>query len=175
MPIPECERTRTIRIDTRRSAELRSSRDVHLYVIDEDDEGEAVLVFPLSGHESSNHLAAGNTHLLPGARTGERDYWQVTSVGGQEHLLVVAAPGPLADLELEAAGMTRPEAGRPLTHARLSEPTKIRLRGIAGFVTKPVPRTGRARNRLFEGAEPLDSAPERVQGVWVRRLDLENP
>jgi len=161
-----------LRVGEALSLDFRASRDLFLYVIDEDDDGQAVLLYPLPG-TSPAALAGGATHVLPGALDGRQRYWQVTSAGGREHFLLIASPDRLPDLETATAAMLRPEADRPLQYARLSEQTKLQLRGVAGLVEGPHPRT--APGRLYEGVPRLAAGPESARGAWMRRLDIDNP
>src|SRR5262245_27083147 len=69
--------------------EIKGSRRLYAYVINEDDQGKAFLLFPLPGTEFSNPLAAGRSRRLPGNREGKDVFWQVTSAGGEEHFLVI--------------------------------------------------------------------------------------
>jgi hypothetical protein len=155
--------------------EFRASRSLYVYVVNEDDNGEAVLLFPLAGGEATNPLPANTSHLLPGALEGKQNYWQVTSSGGREHFLMIASPKRLTEFEAETVGLIRPQTGRPLQYAPLTPEAKEHLRGVAGLVTGPrLPQSG-SRSHLFDLAETLASRSEVIQGTWVRRLDLDNP
>ena len=71
--------------------EFEASRDLYLYVMEEDDRGEAYVLYPLPGSGATNPLAGGRMHRLPPARDGRAYSWGVSSVGGTEHLLIIAA------------------------------------------------------------------------------------
>ena len=161
-----------LRVGEALSLEFKASRDLYLYVINEDDDGQAVLLYPLR-ESPGESLAGGETHLVPGRRTGTQQYWQVTSAGGREHFLVIASPERLAELEAVTQALLHPEQHHPLQYVRLSEETKLRLRGVAGLVEGPPPASG-ARSRLFEGTPRLAPGPEMARGAWMRRLDLDN-
>jgi serine/threonine-protein kinase len=165
---------------------VRASTQLFLYVLDEDDLGEAYLLFPSAQFIPTNPLAANVQHVLPGKRDGRPYYWQVTSRGGREHILIVASPRPLPGLERETLALDRPReaAVAPIGEAALDE-----LRGLGAYAAGAVPEEpalgadasagrGAARDsarRLFELAEPLRVGPESASGVWIRRIDLENP
>lgn len=74
--------------------EFSATRPAYLYVVNEDDRGEAYLLFPQAVYDTRNPLAAGETHRLPGPVRGESQAWGVSSAGGHEHFLVVASPEP---------------------------------------------------------------------------------
>ena len=165
---------------------VRASTRVFLYVLDEDDLGEAYLLFPGAEFVPTNPLAADVQHILPGKRDGRPYYWQVTSRGGHEHILVVASPRPLPGLERETLALDRP---REATAGPIGEAALDELRGLGRYAAGVVPedRTegadasgGRgaasdAARHLFELAEPLRGGPESTSGVWIRRIDFENP
>lgn len=156
------------------SLRLKASRPLWVYVVNEDEHGVAVLLFPLSHGTLVNPLPAGETHL-PGMVDGETKYWQVTSAGGREHFLVVASPERLVELERDTATLTRPSEGGSPGYAPLNDAAKERLRGITGLVTGPTPPTAVSNRHLFELAKKLEAGTEVVQGAWMRRLDLDNP
>jgi hypothetical protein len=164
-----------LRVGDALSLEMQASHDLYVYVINEDDNGEAVLLFPLPGRQPSNPLPPVVRHLLPGSRAGVRDYWQVTSPGGREHFLVIASPERLTAFEQETLALKRAEAGEPLRYIQLSERSLTTLRGVAGIVAPPPRPNFLASGRLFELAATLEPGPESVNGVWIRRIDLENP
>jgi serine/threonine-protein kinase len=60
---------------------LDVSRPVHVYVVNQDEAGEAYLLFPLPGNEPQNPIPLNATNRLPGFRKGEAHYWEVTSAG----------------------------------------------------------------------------------------------
>lgn len=159
----------------RLSLDLKASRSLHVYVLDEDDRGHAYALFPLPGLELQNPLSAGQSHVLPGQDAdGTTNEWSVTSVGGQEHLLVLASPERLVDFEAEMARLPRPQPGE--AGIAIPEDVKVRLRGIGGLVQSSKPRASHGDGtKLFELAETLAGHSEQVQGPWLRRIDLENP
>ena len=74
--------------------EVTATKPVHVYVVNQDERGESYLLFPLPGQTVKNPLLAGAVHRLPGHID-----WEVTSVGGREHFLIVASPDSLGPLE----------------------------------------------------------------------------
>lgn len=71
--------------------EVESAEPVHVYVLNEDDQGHRFVLFPLAGLNSTNPLSGGVRHRLPGRRSGVPQAWEVSSAGGREAFLVVAA------------------------------------------------------------------------------------
>lgn len=166
--------------DDRLFVEFRATKPLHVYVINEDEKGEANLLFPLPGFDLANPLAPFALHRLPGRRLedGAKISWQVSSAGGREHFLVVASPDRLLEFEEELRGLALPEGTSFLVAHEMSTETTGRLRGIARLAVEPedpaLPATGDATG-LFQLARRLASGEEKVRGVWIRQLDLENP
>jgi hypothetical protein len=98
----------------------------------------------------------------------------VSSTGGREHLLLVASPQPLPELEKDLAALPTPRAEGPAA-LPLPSGTRNKLRGIghlfAGGTTSPHLTPG----RLSELASRLGVDRETAKRIWVRQIDLENP
>jgi predicted Ser/Thr protein kinase len=92
----------------RLSLEVRTSVPAHVYVVNEDEQGEGYLLFPLAGQAVTNPLAGGVAHRLPGIQDGQRLSWQVTSAGGREHFIIFANPTPLSSFEEMFAALPQP-------------------------------------------------------------------
>jgi hypothetical protein len=153
--------------------ELESGEPVHVYVLNEDDQGNRYVLFPLAGLDSANPLPAGVRHRLPGRRSGVPQAWEVSSAGGREAFLVVAARTALPDLERELGSFEaadparRPEHGEPATGDAV-------LRGIGGLAASSASPAGSSRS-LDRLAARL-AAQQRADGsVWVQQLELSNP
>jgi serine/threonine protein kinase len=152
--------------------EFETSAPVHVYVINEDEAGHAYALFPLPGFEPRNPLSPGTRHLLPGVRDGKSLSWTVDSPGGREHLLVLASPDRLIEFEAEMNALARPGQ----TAVPIPESARLRLRGLGGLSETPSPAGGgTSAGRLFEMAQRLAAGSEEAHGVWMRRIDLENP
>ena len=165
------------------SLRIQGSAPLHVYVVNEDDGGNAFLLFPSPGLLPENPLPAGAPVVLPGKKDGEPFNWQVTSGGGTEHLVIIASPRPLPALDQELAALRRPEPGAPIRFPALHPASRDLVRGLGGLVQGGNSgEPGQARTpgaipagRLFELAEPLGDRPDTASGVWMRRLELENP
>jgi hypothetical protein len=154
---------------------LQASRDLFVYVVNEDAAGETYLLFPLPGQALTNPLPPGRTHRLPGVVGGVDVAWSVTSDHGAEHFLVFVSPTRLEDVERTLlAEMPRPTRDGPAMSARLSNSALGELRGLGGLApVKPGSATG--RSRLAQITEYLKPKTDRPGGVWLRQLTLENP
>jgi eukaryotic-like serine/threonine-protein kinase len=156
------------------SLRLRSSVPIYVYVINEDDTGEAYLLFPLPGQAIRNPLPAGDFIRLPGTQNGERISWQVTTSGRREHFIIAASPEPSSMLESLVDHIPVSAVGRPVRSHRLPGPAASLLRSVGGLVATPASADRRLRDDPTF-ATPLTDGEETVQGVWIRRLTLDNP
>lgn len=157
--------------------EFMASRAMHVYVLNEDERGEAYLLFPQPAYDLANPLPAGRRHRLPGPVAGRAAQWTVTSAGGREHFLVVASPEALSEVERALAALPAPERGRRPGEApvRLSPEIVRRLRGVGGFELGPAPADSVAARPLFAVVRRLAGRESGVRGVWFRQISLENP
>ena len=78
------------------------------HVINEDERGRAYALFPLPNLDLQNPLAAGRTPVIPGTLGGSSRSWVVDTAGGREHLLLLASPDRLVEVE---AGLSLRERG----------------------------------------------------------------
>jgi len=157
--------------------EFEASRDMHVYVMAEDDRGEAYLLFPLPGSTTANPLAGKSSHRLPPDRGGVQFTWGVSSAGGTEHVLIVASPEQLTGFEQALAALPAPrESGSAEGSAvPLDAQALGALRGI-GLLHEQGPGPDPTRSRpVFALARQLAGGPERHRGTWVRQIDLVNP
>ncbi|MFN8548749.1 MAG: DUF4384 domain-containing protein [Candidatus Eisenbacteria bacterium] len=154
---------------------LSTSRPLYLYVIDQDERGEAYLLFPARAFPLANPLPAAERLALPGSRGGRALYWQVTSAGGKESFFFVASPHRLEAFERQLVALETPEENRAPIAPRVDDTLAELLRGVGGVATD-APGTGpRIPSELPTKATPLSNEEEACDGVWIRRLDLANP
>lgn len=143
--------------------EIEGTSEMHVYVLNEDDQGNAFVLFPLPGLDLENPLPSGRKHRLPGPHN-----WKVTSAGGRESILVVASREPLSDLEAKIADM--PMAGadaREVADAELLP----KLRGIGGLT--PEPSTPDSTLSDIRGDVTVRSGGTGSVRVW--EIQLDNP
>ncbi len=154
--------------------QIRASTALYVYVVNEDERGEAYLLFPHPDLVPVNPLSPNVTHVLPGRLRGVETSWEVTSTGEREHFLVVASPERLMEFEAEVSVLPRPEEVHAAPYPPLPESAMERLRGVGGFRTEP-PREHAPSGRLSSLVAKLAVRPETVQGIWVRQIEFENP
>jgi hypothetical protein len=155
------------------SLRIQSSVPVYAYVVNEDDQGESYLLFPLPEQPVANPLPAGTRHEIPGVVGGEPLRWEVSSAGGREHFLVFVTPDPPTPaFERMFAQLPRPSFGGPPA-ARLTGDLVGALRGVGGLVKAAPQQPGTRLSNTF--GEPLPETEETARGVWVRQLTVENP
>ena len=99
--------------------ELEASRDVYVYIVNEDEQGRSYALFP-TANTLQNPLAGGVTHVLPGGPP-----WEVDSTGGQEHLFVIVSPTPVPEIA-DAVAALPPATGEPRSDGNLA----LNTRGI---------------------------------------------
>ena len=155
--------------------ELMGNKELYVYILDEDSRGEAFVLFPAS-LDISNPLPPNVRHRLPGTLAGQQQFWQVTSAGGRESVFLIASLEPLHDLEREIAKIPIAEAGRAVSEQRLDRLAMDRIaRGIGGLAGAGAERADRAAVGLGRLATILPRQRESASGIWIRRVDLENP
>lgn len=157
--------------------QFMATRATHVYVLAEDERGEAYLLFPQPAYDLANPLPGGHIHRLPGAIEGRAAHWTVTSAGGREHLLIVASPEPLPHLERALAAIPAPVRGRLPEATPIPLPSEaVRLlRGIGGYDATPGATRPEAPRPLFEVVRRLAGRESGIRGVWLRQIVLENP
>ena len=154
---------------------IQASTDAYVYVVNEDDQGESYLLFPLPGQELTNPLTAGDSYELPGTRAGREAHWQVTSPGRHEHFVVYVSPTHLPVFDEALRSIPPATADRPITHARLPESVVTHLRGVGGLVSVAQGSGPSSAHYLFEGVAPIGANTDTAHGVWARQLTLANP
>jgi serine/threonine protein kinase len=155
--------------------EIEGRASMYVYVLDEDESRNPVVLFPL-GTEISNPLPAHARRRLPGNWHGVPHYWQVTSAGGEETILVLASRTPLRELEQEIDKFPRAHLpGDQPTYASLNPETLDRtLRGITNVVPGPEGQDANKPSTLSALARILSSPYAKAKGVWVWSIQVVN-
>ena len=139
--------------------EFEASRDVYVYIVNEDEQGRSYALFPTS-NTLQNPLAGGVTHGAGWPR------WEVDSTGGQEHLFVIKPNARARDRR----GGRGPAAGDRRSAVRRKPRHQHPRHRLA---------SARLRDRRGPPMAPAsDAAPPRApqaEGLWVRELILKNP
>ncbi len=149
--------------DDKLGLELTVNRTASLYVIDEDAEGGAYLLYPLPAYETRNPLPAGVPIRLPGKVQGRDRHWLMTGALEGQRLLLVVSPEPLEEIEAEVRGVpAASQEGRPILASRISDNGLNRLRSLAD--------PGASRGRLFSKASRPTIRSEPARGVWIRAV-----
>jgi hypothetical protein len=155
-----------VEVGDRLTLEMEISRRLHVYVLNEDDRGNAYVLFPIEDSSLKNPLPAG-VHELPGVRDdGTQVTWEVSSTGGRERLLVVASRDPVQALEdvldqIPAASTAYPRVDPGL------------LRGIGAL--SEVPAGDETASDGVPDLTELLGGQERSRDRWVRQFILSNP
>jgi len=155
--------------------QIRMSRPAWVYVLDEDERGERYLLFPQPRFDVRNPLPADSALVLPGTVDGHEYAWSVTSAGGREHVLLIASPTPIQEIEADLARLPRAIPGRPIAYAPIGSSSVEHLRGIGGMVRSSPGATSPPPSLVFDRFRALAGRETEVHGVWIRQIVLENP
>jgi serine/threonine protein kinase len=153
---------------------FESSADLNVYILNEDDLGGVFVLFPLQGVDLENPLPAGSVYRLPGRRRGTDFNWQVSSAGGEEHLLIIASTEPIRQIEQLFEGLAQATLSER-DYVVVPETVIAELRGIGGLVETGSYELPSPSGRLFAHVRSIAEEPESVKGVWMRQINLENP
>jgi serine/threonine protein kinase len=159
---------------------VEATTPVYVYVANQDERGEAFLLFPLPTQTLKNPLPPGRVHQLPGQQVNGDDRWQVTSSGEREHFVVIASPIPLEPFTNLLAVLPPARAGQPASGeatAALRLPSDLigPMRGLGATARSRKSSKDDRLRELFAMADPLRRDSETVRGPWVRSITLENP
>ncbi len=154
--------------------DLRLSRDATVYVVNEDDQGAASLLFPLAGGNLRNPLRGGHDYTLPGPRGDQPVQWEIDSFGGREHFYVIVAPTVDASIQAAINRLTPASDDPSSTLTARANPPAGGLRGAARLAHRSVALAA-ADAPWRKLARPMTQQEESARGLWVRELMLENP
>jgi len=148
-----------------------ASVPVYAYVLNRDDRGEALLLYPLDDFAGIRPLPIGETRI-PSRQISEG--WVVNSPGGREHFLVAVSRTRLTDFEREVQGLPRPQFDAPIKKpVPLSERALSTLRSV-GRLAPGAPSEGPPLSPFLTATE-LGLDEESASGPWFRRITFENP
>jgi tRNA A-37 threonylcarbamoyl transferase component Bud32 len=153
---------------------LDLSRPAWVYVLNRDDAGQLVLLFPMAGGGARNPLAARQRHVLPGTVQGGRMGWTLSADRGVERFLVVASPERLAEFEDATAEIPAVAIGGGLTVTPVGDvASDLLLRSVTGMAAIPQ-NQGARRPDLFDLARKLEAERKSSGDIWLQELDLQN-
>jgi tRNA A-37 threonylcarbamoyl transferase component Bud32 len=162
----------------RLSFHVQVAQPTYVYVVNEDEQGESYLLFPLPGQSLTNPLAPGQSHRLPGKDRQLRQLsWEVSSRGGREHFLLVARPERSPEFEKVISTLPAPVLNRPVEPAPLSADALSTLRSVGGLTVSSVAPTGTSLqlHRQPEFSMAFVPGEQTVDGSWVRQATFDNP
>ncbi len=148
--------------------EIEAETPVHIYVANEDETGAVFTLFPVPG-STSRTLSRRAATDFPGTIGGATNDWQVTSAGGAETFLVVAASQPVPEIEQRIAIWATANANRAVNRSQEEAP---RLRGIGGLAAAPT--TGDEGASLSELQRRIEEIEKEGQTLWSRHIVLHS-
>ena len=167
-----------IRPSERLYLEVQTTESLFFYLASQDDLGRLYALFPLPDSGPVNPFKAGSKIRIP-----ETHWLVMDSGGGWERLLLVASREPLPQLEGEMRNPAHPKQLRALERGPLSDQARQRrLEAMAGK-EKPFQEPSSGKDpiedtlcrRLAQAANGFSDQVGVAEGIWVRRIDLENP
>jgi hypothetical protein len=96
--------TATVRDGDRLRLRVSSNRPSHVYVLNEDAAGNAVVLYPLA---DGDRMLPASTVDLPGATQDPSLAWEVTPGADREEFIVIASLESVAGIEAALAGWPR--------------------------------------------------------------------
>ncbi len=164
-----------VRVGDRLNIKFESSKDMFVYILNEDEQGNAFVLFPLKGQSLNNPLKAGQLYNLPGEINHQPFSWQVTSAGGVEHFMIVASEVALEKLETTIERLATVSTGA--TAYRVDPQAIDVFRGVGALIAYQENETPTANQHLFKKVENVIEAGsgENHRGVWIKKIDLINP
>lgn len=153
------------------SLRYRSRSIAHVYVVNEDANGEAYQLFPLPGSALQNPLPANVDIRLPGQVDGIDQEWEVTSRGGKERFYVIVSAKPLPELARHALALAGSEQALDASAGGLLAMQGDALRGTAGLRARAA-STGESPSEISRWLAKVERSDATV---YVQRWELRNP
>ena len=155
--------------------EIRSAARMHVYVLNEDEDGRVVVMFPLPSLDLANPLSPHAMHRLPGSVAGEPKYWDIGGARGRETFLVIASRSELTEFQASLGEARRADAGAAAVDMDRAEGAiRTILRGVTGISSATDDEASHATRRLFGLTRGLADKAASGEGVWMWMLELEN-
>jgi serine/threonine-protein kinase len=162
----------SIRVKDQLSLAVKTTAPAYVYVVNEDEQGEQLLLFPLTGPRLGSPLPADQEVRLPSGYN-----WEVSSAGGREHFLVFASREPLTAFAGVFDAMQSPREGATERSSRIPKSVvkELQLRAVGGLQPRiPEPATSTREVTLSNLFKLPLAGKEKVEGMWVRQLTLNN-
>jgi serine/threonine protein kinase len=164
----------TVKPGDRLSMHVVGSDSMMTYILNEDSDGNVFVLFPIPGMRPENPLAARTDYRLPGADGDSVYYWNVTSAGGEDHVVAIASRHKLGDIEEVLATLPPAKRGREVTSVRLPPGALQQLRGIGGLTSEPI-QSSEKRRLLRQAIEDLAARGRTTGNITVWETTLRNP
>ena len=153
---------------------LDLSRTAHVYVLNVDASGQAVLLFPMAGGGPQNPLPAHQALVLPGELSGKRLGWSLSDDLGVEKFLIVASIERLDAFEAAAAKVPAVALGGGLTATPIADDAITALvRGVTGVAKIADSSASEAHPDLFALARRLAADKRATGSIWLHELRVE--
>jgi hypothetical protein len=157
---------------------VQLSEPAYVYVVNEDEQDESYLLFPIPGQSLSNPLPPGQTHRLPGKDQRQRELaWQVSSRGGREHFLLVVRRERSPEFEKIISTLPPPVLDRDPEPQRLSPDAVNTLRSVGGLAVSSVAPAGTSLllHQQPEYSTKFVPGEQTARDTWIRQATFENP
>jgi hypothetical protein len=115
--------------------EMEADEPLWVYVITADARGREYRLFPLDVLDLTNPVDSGALQQIPGPVDRVEQFWDVTSVGGEETIMTVVSRRKLE--QLEAAIENLPQAGARTIPDVQDQAVLHQMRGIGGLSPAP--------------------------------------
>lgn len=150
--------------------EIEGSEKMYVYVLNEDSLGDAFLLFPLPVLDLQNPVSSDVVYRLPGEVGGTENFWDVTTAGGTETLLVIASRDPVADLKETMDQLAQVGGAGPVPDRVFAQ-----LRGIGGLNPEAIDPAGGTDSPIADVTSRLTVRAAKNSGLWIWEMMLSNP
>jgi len=162
-----------VQLGDRLFLEIRGTKRMHVYVLEEDDVGNNFVLFP-AATDIRNPLSARARHRLPGKIEEKEQSWVVTSLGNRETVMIIASRQPLEKLEAAIVSMKRASPER-VAYGPESPGQQDQVRGFGGMSDDPSLGEQDSSSTLAGVANLLATLTSDRSGVWFQKIELKTP